>query len=64
MTRLPVWFLLAGLVASPFMVGCDSDDHDRDHHDRDRVYRNDDHDRGDWHHDSDWHDRDAHYDRY
>jgi hypothetical protein len=48
------------VFASPFIVGCDSDDHDRGDHDR--VSRDDSRV-----HDRDWHDQHTdrgYYDRY
>jgi hypothetical protein len=60
MSRWPTLFLAAAVFASPFIVGCDSDDHDRGDHDR--VSRDDSRV-----HDRDWHDQHTdrgYYDRY
>ncbi|HEX4793610.1 MAG TPA: hypothetical protein VH370_07460 [Humisphaera sp.] len=42
-SRWAGWVLLLGFCATPWLVGCDYDDHDHDHH----AWH--DHDRGDWH---------------
>ena len=64
MSRWPALVLGAAVFASPFIVGCDSDDHDRDHHDRVSHEDTRVHDQG---HDHDWQDQHSdrgYYDRY
>lgn len=50
--RWPVLLLLMSFAATPFLTGCDYDDHD--HRDRDRWHEHHDYDR----HDYDRHDGD------